>query len=268
MGIGCWPLPASAEPSQSRNTSFHPRQHRRRQVLVAQAGAESGELLGVVGHDQRSLVVVLRHTAYSGLLSSIRFRSGSRRYSEVIGPPAVQLHRALEDFHGLLAQLLGHRLESGVATMKQRSADPGVGRSAFGSNSPPAWCRLIFCAPKARALRPAPGNGAHAQHAGVEIDAGVDVADGEHQVVETVDLHGRLPLQNEARQFEQVLGHVGQDQVGGDRRHLVQAGLAELALDVVLAGEAEAAVGLQAGVGRPRKLSPPGTWPCSRWPRR
>src|SRR5690606_34400501 len=53
-----------------------------------------------------------------------------------------------------------------------------------------------------------------------------------------------------ARQVQQMLGHVGKNQVGGDRRHLVQAGLAELALDVVFVGEAEAAMGLQAGVGR------------------
>src|SRR5690606_21143241 len=53
-----------------------------------------------------------------------------------------------------------------------------------------------------------------------------------------------------ARQLQQMLGHVGKNQVGGDRRHLVQPSLAELALHVVFVGEAEAAVGLQAGVGR------------------
>ena len=52
------------------------------------------------------------------------------------------------------------------------------------------------------------------------------------------------------RQLEQMLGHIAHNQVGGDRRHLVQAGFAELALDVVFVGETEAAVGLQAGVGR------------------
>src|SRR5688572_24906788 len=53
-----------------------------------------------------------------------------------------------------------------------------------------------------------------------------------------------------ARQAEQVLADVAEDEVGGDRRDLVQAGLAELALDVVLVREAEAAVQLDAGVGR------------------
>ena len=52
-----------------------------------------------------------------------------------------------------------------------------------------------------------------------------------------------------ARQAEHVLGQIGQDQVGRDRGDLVEPGLAELALDVVLGGEAEAAVGLQADVG-------------------
>src|SRR5215510_13033981 len=53
-----------------------------------------------------------------------------------------------------------------------------------------------------------------------------------------------------ARQAEDVLGYVGIDQVGGNRRHLVEARLAELALDVVFLGEAEATVRLQADVGR------------------
>src|SRR5690606_21714054 len=53
-----------------------------------------------------------------------------------------------------------------------------------------------------------------------------------------------------ARQIQQMLRHIRQNQVGGDRRHLVQTGLAELALDIVFAGKAETAVGLQAGVGR------------------
>jgi hypothetical protein len=54
---------------------------------------------------------------------------------------------------------------------------------------------------------------------------------------------GRRPsCRGTARQAEHVLGHVRQDQVGRDRRHLVQPRLAELALDVVFAGKAEAAV--------------------------
>ena len=53
-----------------------------------------------------------------------------------------------------------------------------------------------------------------------------------------------------ARHAKHVLGDKRKDQVGRDRRHLIQAGLAELAFDVVFAGEPEAAVGLQAGVGR------------------
>src|SRR5262245_102149 len=51
------------------------------------------------------------------------------------------------------------------------------------------------------------------------------------------------------RHAENVLGEIGQDQVGGDRRGPVEPRLAELALDVEFLGEAEAAVGLQAGVG-------------------
>jgi hypothetical protein len=53
-----------------------------------------------------------------------------------------------------------------------------------------------------------------------------------------------------ARHAEHMLADVGEDEVRRDRRDLVEAGLAELALDVVFRGEAEAAMGLQAGVGR------------------
>src|SRR3954462_8239030 len=52
------------------------------------------------------------------------------------------------------------------------------------------------------------------------------------------------------RHAQDVLAHVGLDEVVGDRGDLVEPGLAELALDVVLLGEAEAAVGVHADVGR------------------
>ena len=48
---------------------------------------------------------------------------------------------------------------------------------------------------------------------------------------------------------EHVLGEIGQDQVGRDRRHVIEPRLAELALDVELLGKAEAAMGLHAHVG-------------------
>src|SRR2546430_8621516 len=47
-----------------------------------------------------------------------------------------------------------------------------------------------------------------------------------------------------------MLGEVGENQVGRDRRHEVEPRLPEFPLHVVLGGEAEAAVGLQAHVGR------------------
>src|SRR4051794_17581988 len=58
-----------------------------------------------------------------------------------------------------------------------------------------------------------------------------------------------------ARQPQDVLAEVGQDEVVGHRRGLVDAGLAQLALHVVAAQEAVAAMGVQARVGRlPRRL--------------
>ena len=52
-----------------------------------------------------------------------------------------------------------------------------------------------------------------------------------------------------AGQAEDVLGDVGQDHLLADRGDAQQAGLAEVALDVVLGGVAEAAVGLHGAVG-------------------
>ena len=46
-----------------------------------------------------------------------------------------------------------------------------------------------------------------------------------------------------------MLGDIRQDQVGRDRRDLIKAGFAELSLDVVFTGKAEAAMELQAGIG-------------------
>src|SRR3546814_4714461 len=57
------------------------------------------------------------------------------------------------------------------------------------------------------------------------------------------------------RQPEHVLGEVGEDEVGRDRRDLIEPRLAELALDVVLLGETEPAMGLQANIGSlPRRI--------------
>ena len=54
---------------------------------------------------------------------------------------------------------------------------------------------------------------------------------------------------------EDALGHVGEDEVRRDGRDLIQTRLAELALDVVLGGEAEAAEGLERSVARlPRRV--------------
>jgi hypothetical protein len=47
-----------------------------------------------------------------------------------------------------------------------------------------------------------------------------------------------------------VFGDEGEDQVGRDRRHLVEPRLAVLALDVIFLGERVAAEGLDAGLGR------------------
>src|SRR5438105_13376821 len=56
-----------------------------------------------------------------------------------------------------------------------------------------------------------------------------------------------------SRQAEHVLCHVRQNQVGRNRRDLIEARLAKFALDVVLAGEAESAGRLQTRIRRFRR---------------
>src|SRR5450432_988334 len=58
------------------------------------------------------------------------------------------------------------------------------------------------------------------------------------------------PNSKRPRHAEHVLADVGQDEVGGDRRDLIEARLAKLALDVELAGETESAERLETRVGR------------------
>src|SRR5580704_19094664 len=54
---------------------------------------------------------------------------------------------------------------------------------------------------------------------------------------------------------EHMFGDVGEDQIRRDRRHLIETRLAELALDVVFAGETESPMRLQTHVrGLPRRL--------------
>ena len=58
------------------------------------------------------------------------------------------------------------------------------------------------------------------------------------------------PMSVRARHAQYVLADEGQDEIGRDRGHLIEPRLAELALDVELLGEGEAAVGLDAGFRR------------------
>ena len=60
-----------------------------------------------------------------------------------------------------------------------------------------------------------------------------------------------------ARHAQHVLGEVRQDEIGRNRRHLIEPGLAELALHVIFLGKAKTAMGLHAcvrgfpgGIGR------------------
>src|SRR5688500_5334078 len=65
-------------------------------------------------------------------------------------------------------------------------------------------------------------------------------------------IRGSLPRlwSERSRHAEDVLAEIREDQIRGDRRHLIEACFPELALDVVLRGKAEAAERLQAGVRR------------------
>ncbi len=84
---------------------------------------------------------------------SIRLPSGSRTYIDRIRPVAPVRMTG--------PSIIGHWHSSsrpiaaakGHLEIKQRSRDPGVGASAFGSNSLPLTCTLIFCPPKLNAFR-------------------------------------------------------------------------------------------------------------------
>jgi hypothetical protein len=52
------------------------------------------------------------------------------------------------------------------------------------------------------------------------------------------------------RQAEGALGEKAQNEIGGNRRNLIEAGFAELALDIILLRKPEAAMGLQACFSR------------------
>jgi len=59
-------------------------------------------------------------------------------------------------------------------------------------------------------------------------------------------------IQNERGNPEHVLRNIGQNQIGRNRRHLVQARFPELTLDVVLAGKPEPAMELEQALRLPR----------------
>src|SRR5438309_10391895 len=84
----------------------------------------------------------------------MRLRSGSRKYTDVIWPSAPVL---LTGPSSILTFDNWSRLTTAsreLVVVKHKSAEPGVGLYAFGSNSLPASWRLIFWEPKVKALRP------------------------------------------------------------------------------------------------------------------
>ena len=73
-------------------------------------------------------------------------------YCGVLG---MREERRLDEL-GLIQLRAGRSLIDLVpVAIRHKSTEPGVGCAAFGSNSRPARCRLIFWRPKASALRPA-----------------------------------------------------------------------------------------------------------------
>ena len=64
---------------------------------------------------------------------------------------------------------------------------------------------------------------------------------------ENLEIPAAHLIGREGEGLPHVLGDVGEDQVGRDRRHLIQARLTEFSLHVVFRGEAEASMKLEAG---------------------
>ena len=88
---------------------------------------------------------------------------------------------------------------------------------------------------------------------------GATQADRERRRREIVSIRPRHP--------QHVLADIGEDQVGRDRRGLVEPHFAPFALDVVFLGEGEAAIGLERRVGGvPGRFATPAALPC--WRRR
>lgn len=84
---------------------------------------------------------------------SIKFSSGSRMQTDRIelvapvqttGPSSIGIAKFLRCVT---------TSSKGSFAMKQRSADPGIGTFALGSNSLPASCKFIFWFPKVKAFR-------------------------------------------------------------------------------------------------------------------
>ncbi len=82
--------------------------------------------------------------------------------------------------------------DSGTGVIKHKSAEPGVGCSAFGSNSLSVLMQVNFLRTKRQCFSTATKcNDVHAQDSRIERRGGFDVFDGEYQVVKAVNFHGR-----------------------------------------------------------------------------
>jgi hypothetical protein len=174
---------------------------------------------------------------------------------------------------GIAALLASMSIALAAASAHAQRADDGTDeRPPSGRESAPIditghWVSLITDDWVYRMITPEKGDysyvplNAAGRRAADTWDPARDTAAGEECKSYSAPAIMRLPSrvhitwENDARQTEHVLAEIGQDQVRRDRRDLVEARLAELALDIVFLGEAEAAVGLHAGVGRLHEAS-------------
>src|SRR5215212_11550437 len=85
------------------------------------------------------------------LETSMRFWSGSLQYTDDSGSVAPVRRTGPSRISTPFAPRCSTTSAIGVFVRKHRSAEPGIGTAALGSNSRPASWRLIFCAPNAKA---------------------------------------------------------------------------------------------------------------------
>src|ERR687889_605696 len=120
----------------------------------------------------------------------MRFWSGSLKYTDNSGPVAPVRRTGPSRISTPFARRCSTTSAIGVFVRKHRSAEPGIGTPALGSNSRPASWRFILLPTECQGVAAcAEDHGLHAEDSLVEVAGAADVAHGQNEVVEPLDLN-------------------------------------------------------------------------------